>query len=205
LSYLFIVASISWFSCIRAQSQNQDRHVGGPCEGCEAVYEYSDRPLSSSITLPGYDTAQTKLIIYGVVFEKDGHTPADDVVLYFYHTDANGIYQPSPGARGWEKRHGALRGWLRTDNNGAYEIKTNRPASYPNRNIPAHIHVTIKEHGLTPYYITDYYYSDDPFLTDDQRDPKNARGGSGVLHLIKNGVHWTGERNIILGKNIPDY
>ena len=206
--YLYSILICSFLlitGCAHAQQDHSDRHVGGPCQGCEAIYDYGEMRLASSVTLPGYDTAQIKLKINGTVYQNDGKTPAAGVILYFYHTNAAGVYQPAKKTNDWEKDHGALRGWIQTDENGTYEIKTNRPASYPKSRIPAHIHVTIKEVGLVPYYINDYYFSDDPFLTDSQRNPKNARGGSGVLSLTQIGSNFTATRDIVLGLNIPDY
>jgi len=79
-----------------------------------------------------------RLIITGHVFGADGK-PAR-VTLYAYHTDARGFYRPDGSFKG-EPR---LRGTLVTAADGSYEIDTIKPAPYPNRNIPAHIHVHLR-------------------------------------------------------------
>jgi protocatechuate 3,4-dioxygenase beta subunit len=55
------------------------------CEGCEAVYE-SPVPLTKLSwvdTLPDYNLAGPKLHIEGIVYHKDGETPAKNVVFTF--------------------------------------------------------------------------------------------------------------------------
>ena len=104
------------------------------------------------------------------------------------------------------KKHGHLRGWMKTNAQGQYEFKTIRPASYPGSRIPQHIHPIIKEPGLSVYWIDDFLFSDDPFLNNQEKSNLQNRGGSGILSLKKdtNGV-WVGERNITLGLNVPNY
>jgi protocatechuate 3,4-dioxygenase beta subunit len=103
------------------------------------------------------------------------------------------------------RRHGHIRGWVRTDAEGRYALYTARPAPYPNSNIPAHIHMVVKEPGMSEYYIDDYEFDDDKLLTGAERKKRSSRGGTGVLRPeLVNGVQ-VAERNIILGLNIPDH
>ena len=97
-------------------SQNDNNLVGGPCEGCEAIYEYGNAELKAVDTFPGFNKSKNKIKISGTVYEKDGETPAKNVILYIYHTDASGRYPTKPSSKGWGKRHGYLRSWLKTDN-----------------------------------------------------------------------------------------
>lgn len=203
-SFLILsVLCVSLYAC----AQSPAKHVGGPCEGCEAIHE-SPVPfdkLSSSATLPDFNDNGPKIEISGIVYQRDGMTPAKDVVLYVYHTNQKGVYPTKGDEIGWAKRHGYIRGWVKTDKNGFYQFKTLRPAAYPDRNAAEHIHITVKEPNKNEYYIDDYFFSDDPLL------PKNPntkpRGGNGVVNLIapdKDGVqHAT--RHIILGLNVNDY
>ena len=145
------------------------------------------------------------LEMQGVVYQVDGKTPAPDVILYVYHTDATGHYAPAPGqSRG--RRHGHLRGWMKTDREGRYRFRTIRPAPYPGRDIPAHIHPIVKEPGKNEYYLDEYVFDDDPLLTREKRSKLENRGGSGIVELSQNpeGV-WTGRRDVVLGRNIPGY
>ena len=97
---------------------HEERKVGGPCQGCEALYEFGDIVLNSVDTLVGFERLEPKLHLSGRVYEKDGETPAKDVIIYIYHTDRQGIYQAEKHAIGWAQRHGRYRGWVKTDENG---------------------------------------------------------------------------------------
>ena len=204
-----VVLFVTNTSC--GQSNNRTntkgRHVGGPCEGCEAVHE-SPIPfnkLSWIDTLPDFNEPGPKMLISGVVYKADGKTPAKDVVLYIYHTDQKGNYSLKGNETGWGKRHGYIRGWMKTNEKGEYKFYTLRPASYPNSEAPQHIHPTIKEPDINEYWIDEYVFDDDPNLKPSERSKLPNRGGGGIIKLKNvNGI-LVGERNIILGKNVPDY
>ena len=181
--------------------------VGGPCEGCEAIHE-SPTPfneLKHLLWLPDWNEKGTKLAVNGVVYKADGKTPAPGVIIYIYHTDQTGLYSKKGNETGWGKRHGYIRGWMRTNEKGEYKFFTLKPVAYPNAKIPAHIHVTIKEPGMNEYYIDEYLFDDDPFLTAEERKKQEGRGGSGILVTKDVGNMLKAERNIYLGRNIPDY
>jgi protocatechuate 3,4-dioxygenase, beta subunit len=199
---LIIFFSIVLFisSCSKPQTL-----VGGRCEGCEAVFEYGDKNLSSTDTLPGFNEGGSRLKVSGTIFKNDGKTPAEDVILYVYHTDTSGVYPKKGDEEGWGQRHGFIREWLKTDMNGHYTFYTIKPGSYPNSRNPAHIHITILEPDGKYYWIHDYLFADDPFLTDRELSTQNSRGGSGVLTLKKEDGMMLGERYIVLGKNVPGY
>jgi protocatechuate 3,4-dioxygenase beta subunit len=186
----------------------QSQKVGGPCEGCEAIYE-SPVPFEKLDMLAKLPDAtwegEKPLGINGIVYKADGKTPAPGVILYVYHTDQTGHYTPKADAKGWEKRHGSIRGWMRTNEKGEYKFVTLRPAPYPGRTEPAHIHITIKEPGLNEYYIDEYLFNDDQLLATEKRQKLENRGGSGILTLKDVGNMYKAERNIYLGKNIPNY
>ena len=181
----------------------QNRTLGGRCEGCEAIFEHKG-DLQRVDTLPGFSYNEFGLKIHGTVFEKDGKTPAKNVIIYIYHTDENGVY-PSDG-NGWGKRHGKHRGWVETGVDGKYIFFTFRPAPYQNLIEPAHIHLVIKERDLNPYYLDDYLFEDDPLLSDEYREKQKNRGGSGIVSVV---VDQAGlgivKRDIFLGQNIPGY
>jgi len=204
-NHAFILLTLAF---ITTGSLAQNKKVGGPCEGCEAIYE-SPIPfekLKSFTLLPGTTWDGKKpLGINGIVYKADGKTPAPGVVLYLYQTDETGHYPKKGDEKGWAKRHGYIRGWVRTDEKGAYKFGSLRPAPYPGANIPAHIHVIIKEPGINEYYIDEFVFSDDPLLTEEKRKALPNRGGSGIVKLIDVGNMFKGSRDIYLGKNIPDY
>ncbi|MFZ1789630.1 MAG: hypothetical protein WAT92_15025, partial [Saprospiraceae bacterium] len=168
--------------------------------------------LSSIDTSDGWAQDGQKILLTGTVFLPDSKTPAAGIVLYYYHTDIHGIYAMDP-AKNYNmpknelgQTHGYLRGWIKTDSTGRYEIYTILPGAYPGRGEPKHIHVYIKESDQDlPYYIDDFVFDDDPLLTSAKRVKLENRGGSGVIRFGAQGDLLIGERNIILGLNIKGY
>lgn len=181
--------------------------VGGSCEGCEAIYENPVvfEKLNWTDTLPDYFEAGPKLMVSGIIYKADGKTPAPDVVLYVYHTDQTGHYTKKGNETGWGKRHGYIRGWMKTNKNGEYRFYTLKPAPYPNGNIPAHIHATIKEPGVNEYWIDEFVFDNDVLLTSAERKKCENRGGSGIMMLENADRMQVAGRNIVLGLHIPNY
>jgi protocatechuate 3,4-dioxygenase beta subunit len=190
---------------IACAQTKQDRQVGTRCEDCEMMFDGMPTTLTSSTTIASSAEPGERMVITGTIYKADGKTPAPDVILYVYHTDAKGIYAPAPDQK-MAIRHGHLRGWIKTDASGKYMLNTIRPGAYPSNRAAQHIHPIIKEPGLSIYWIDEYLFDDDPLLTDNEKNHQEKRGGSGIIHLTKNtqGV-WIGQRDIILGLNIPNY
>lgn len=179
--------------------------VGGGCDGCDLMYESMPEKLSWETAIASASEPGERMQMSGIIYKRDGKTPASGVILYVYHTDTQGYYSPAPETPERARRHGHLRGWIRTNERGEYRFDTIRPAPYPNAKAPAHIHPVIKEADKNEYYIDEYVFDDDPLLTDEQRSRHENRGGSGIIRLAKTGGVWTGRRNIILGLNVPNY
>ncbi len=204
LSTIFI---LSFFSGCSQNNARNDIHVGGRSEGCEAIYESPvpfDR-LKSVDTLPDFFEQGPKIEISGTIYHRDGKTPAKDIIMYLYHTDQAGLYSKKGNEKGWGLRHGNIRGWIKTDEKGQYKFYTLIPASYPNSTIVKHIHPTIKEPGFTEYWIDDFVFDDDPFLTEKEKAKPKPVAGNGVLKpQFKDGM-LRASRDIILGLNVQDY
>lgn len=206
MDFKIIPFSVLLITSILTSCQAQSsKKVGGPCEGCEAIFEYKNKQLTSVDTLPEFRRNEPKLKITGTVFKEDGKTPAENVIIYIYHTNRQGIYQTKGNETGWAKRHGFIRGWVKTGNDGHYTFYTFRPAAYPDGTEAEHIHITIKEPEKNEYYLDEYLFDDDPLLTQSIRNRLKNRGGSGIVkQKMEKGI-LTIKRNLILGKNIPDY
>ncbi|WP_411896107.1 intradiol ring-cleavage dioxygenase [Winogradskyella sp. A2] len=205
--YKLILIILLSVSCKGQTTTNAERQVGGPCQDCEALLDYkllNELPRSID-TLSGFIKNEPKIKITGTVYEIDGKTPAENILIYIYHVDRNGLYQPSENPIGWEKRHGQYRGWLKTNNDGEFTFYTFRPASYPGVQEPEHIHIYVKESNTIPYYIDSCLFESDSLLTEEAKQSQNNRGGSGIIKLKKENGILTANRDIILGLNIPDY
>jgi protocatechuate 3,4-dioxygenase, beta subunit len=180
--------------------------VGGGCDGCEIMFVGMPTTISSIDTSAGWTEKGQQLLVTGKVFKIDGKTPAPNVIIYYWQTDNNGYYSPAKEMDEKAKRHGHIRGWVKTDENGSYSIYTIKPAPYPNDNIPAHIHTSIKEPNIdNEYYIDEFIFDDDKLLTGEKRKALENRGGSGFLRVLIAGNLQIAEHNIILGLNIPNY
>lgn len=216
LFYFFLIATTNCIaacsqqkaqSIIENKPQSTDLIVGGQCEGCEGIYEspVAFSSLKPIDTLPDFFEEGPKIEISGTVYQLDGVTPASDIVMYLYHTDQDGFYSKGSKKTEWSQRHGYIRGWLKTDKNGFYKFYTLIPASYPNTTIVKHIHPTIKEPGKTAYWIDDFVFDDDPFLTEKEKNKKYPVAGNGVLKPIFEDGILKATRNIILGLNVTSY
>jgi protocatechuate 3,4-dioxygenase beta subunit len=82
-----------------------------------------------------------RMIVTGHVFGADGR-PRAGLQLSAYHTDARGQYNRD--AQGVARLHGTLV----TASDGSYTIDTIKPGQYPGRNIPAHIHIHLRQSGF---------------------------------------------------------
>lgn len=204
--FLILICHTSCSQNNSAKKTGATSNVGGSCEGCDAIYEspVAFDSLSNMCWLPDWNEKGTKLAINGTVYKADG-TPAAGVIIYIYHTDQKGIYPTKGNETGWAMRHGYLRGWMKTNDKGEYKFFTLRPAPYPGNNAEAHIHITIKEPDKNEYWIDEFLFDDDPLLTADKRKRLQNRGGNGIIKTIDVGNMLKAERNIYLGKNIPDY
>jgi protocatechuate 3,4-dioxygenase beta subunit len=169
------------------------------CEGCEAIHEHSFQGLTSSTTIPPQGEPGDRLVLTGRVLKPDGVTPAPGVVVYAYHTNAAGVYPTRGTERGWDRRHGYLRGWVVSGPDGGYRFETIRPGPYPGRADPAHIHLIVKEPDRREYWIDEVVFLDDPRVDDRYRAAQGRRGGSGVIGLTRDpSGAWLGRRDIIL-------
>lgn len=172
--------------------------IGGPCEGCDLVYQGMPGWLDLSGKIATQGEAGETLIVTGKVTRQSG-AAARGVIVYAYQTNADGVYPPGPT---W---HGNLRGWALTNAQGEYQFQTIRPGSYPERDEPQHIHMHVVEPGVGTYYIDNIEFSDDPLRQNTTEIP-SSRGGSGLVNPVRDAQEiWRVRRDIVLGLNIPGY
>lgn len=162
-----------------------------PCSSCIAPPN-----ISWQITIASRDEPGDPLVMSGTIYQPDGVTPAEGIVLFVYHTDATGYYNKEDDA--YNPR---LRGWMKTGKDGKYQFTTIKPEPYPKRTTPAHIHAQIYSSQIPEYGIDEYWFEGDPFITPEQKAKLlTGRGGfSSIIKLTRNneGI-WSGVRNIKL-------
>jgi len=122
------------------------------------------------------------LIISGRIFAPEGTTPLEGINLFVYQTDATGVY--STRAQDGINRNTRINGAMKTDAQGRYQFRTIKPGSYPGSRNPAHIHAYISGPGYPEYWIDDFLFADDPFVTDEVKNRSDSKGSfSSVLKL----------------------
>lgn len=159
---LSIAAALAGVTCLPAQPPGQPDPETLPGH---------DAP--SSIVIAPEDEPGERLVVRGRVFAPDGETPEEGVVLYHYQTDAQGLYGP-PG-----HEVPRLRGWVRTDEDGRYEVRTIRPGSYPGRSVPEHVHVFLWGAGYEPQWSDSLKFADDPLLPEHEEESSREAGRFG--------------------------
>lgn len=123
--------------------------------------------------------------------------PVSGVIVYAYHTDSTGVYTGGPAGT----RHARLRGWMKTGTDGVYGFDSIKPAMYPTRAGPAHIHLTVLEPGRKPYWIDEIVFSGERLVDAAYRARMTNRGGDGIIPLKRVSGVWTGVRDIILERH----
>ncbi len=168
------------------------------CEAgyCETALERDPASLDWRASLP--EAPGERLILRGAVTTHDTGAPAPGVVIYAHHTNAEGLYADGGGPTEWSRRHGRLRGWVRTGADGRYEFRTIKPAPYPNQQFPAHIHLIVVEPGRRPYWIDDVVFEGEFRVDATYRSRAENRSGDGVVRLSREGDAWLAARNIRL-------
>lgn len=122
------------------------------------------------------------LIVSGTIYGPDGRTPVEGINLFVYQTDATGVYTTSGG----DNRNTRLHGAMRSNAEGKYEFRTIKPGSYPGSSNPAHIHAYVSGPGYPEYWIDEYHFDDDRFISDETKRKAAAQGSfSPILKLTR--------------------
>ncbi|HLQ37286.1 MAG TPA: hypothetical protein VK348_05780, partial [Planctomycetota bacterium] len=110
------------------------------------------------------------LTVTGRVQDKNGK-PVGDALVYAYHTSSKGWYSdraPHFGGDSGDHKHARLFGYVRTDAEGHFTLRTIRPGGYPRSTLPEHIHVSI-DLGDATVLTTEVLFDDDARLTAEAR------------------------------------
>jgi len=111
-------------------------------------------------TIPG-----KKIKVTGTVKDTDGK-PVVNALVYLYHTDSRGWYaanSPHVNMNEGDMRHARLFGYVRTNKDGKFELRTIKPSGYPQSDLPAHIHVHVTAEGYSNF-VNEFLFDDDERL-----------------------------------------
>jgi protocatechuate 3,4-dioxygenase beta subunit len=117
------------------------------------------------LTITADNEPGKKIKVTGIIKNKDGQ-PVVNALVYLYQTDSRGWYAadaPHVLMNEGDMRYARLFGYVRTDNNGKFELHTVKPSGYPQSDLPAHIHVHVMAEGYHSY-ITEFLFQDDERL-----------------------------------------
>jgi protocatechuate 3,4-dioxygenase beta subunit len=182
--------------------------AGGPCgPNCNGYNEFlNENLLTNTDTLPLFEERKAdRMLLTGVIHDFSGK-PAADVLLYVFHTDAQGEYPKRAGATGAEALNGYIRGWIKTNADGRYYIFTNMPGAYPEEKTRAHVHCIIKEPDVNVYSLMDFIFPNDPYAESHETIvPQHLNGGL-VKDITQPGdTMKVYQRNIYLGRGVVNY
>ena len=147
--------------------------------------EPPDTAWKATIVTP--DEPGDPLVVSGRVFAPDGERTVAGVVVYAYNTDKNGYYSPD-GKVG----HPRLKGYMKTDADGRFELHTIIPGRYPGRQIPAHVHFNLWGAGYPVQWTEELRFAGDSYLTDAMKKESEVRGKFATIRPItrdSNGVY----------------
>lgn len=162
------------------------------------IYDYAERQLNNTDTIPDFESKQDKLMITGTIYESDGTTPAKDVILYIQQPDENGNYEIKKEN---DKRYVVNRGWIKTDSDGRYTFYTFVPGSFLHNKELKHIHPIIKEPGKPEYDLDVFLFDNDPFLSKSCRKRLAKKGIDSILKLDKKEDMYVATKDIVLENN----
>jgi len=110
------------------------------------------------------------LVVSGSVFAPEGEHAVAGVLVYAYNTDKNGYYSPDGSVR-----HPRLKGYMKTDAEGRFELHTIVPGRYPGMHIPAHVHFNLWGAGYPVQWTDDLRFEGDSYLTEEMKQESKER------------------------------
>ncbi len=129
-------------------------------DNIEGPYYRRGAPLKSALAegLPG-----TVLTVRGRVTGVKDCAPLAGAILDVWHADSSGHYD-NDGTLDVPASDYYLRGKVKTDSAGNFELRTIVPGRYLNGRVyrPSHIHVKVRAEGHEPL-TTQLYFPDDPY------------------------------------------
>jgi len=136
--------------------------VGAVAQPRSDIPTQAPRDAPSEVTVAGEDEPGQRLVVEGTIVGPEGE-PLPGASVFVYQTGEDGIYGPEGN------RNPRLRGYLRTDGDGGFRIRTIKPGSYPGSSIAAHIHIHVAPPDGEPEQVGEIVFEGDPHLRDRMR------------------------------------
>lgn len=170
-------------------------------EKTSAIYDYGERTLNNTDSIPDFVSKQNKLKISGTIFENDGITPAKDVILYICQADEDGDFVLKRDSN--RKRYVYHRAWVKTDSDGHYTFYTFIPGHNPYVKELKQIERIIKVPGQAEQVLNPYFFNDDHLIPDLSLACR-AQVVQSILKLEKKDGIYVATRDIKLDKRLPN-
>lgn len=196
---LFFIATLFTFSyTLKAQdSANVLEEVPFNHSTRSPIYDYFEKDLSNTDTIPDFETMENKLKITGTIFQSDGVTPAKDVILFISQPNEEGEYELRIEN---DKQYALHRAWIKTEADGIYTFYTFIPGSYKHTHELRNIHPIVKVAGKPEYALNSLIFEDDPHLTNSCRKRLKKKGINNILTTLKKEDMYVANHNIVLAQ-----
>ena len=146
----------------------------------ERAQEQRPKAIANSARIAPATEPGTPMVLQGRVVKPDG-TPAVGTIVFAYQTDRTGLYdRPEAGAHSWR-----LKGWAKADEAGRFTFETIRPAPYPGRRVPAHVHFTLFTPSGERYHAGEAKFEDDELVSAHQRETSRQAGDFGEVRPVR--------------------
>jgi protocatechuate 3,4-dioxygenase beta subunit len=203
LFFLFCIIAVSY--TLTAQDYASASNEVYIANSDHSSIEEVDIPKWSNVdTIPDFDSKQNKIKITGTIYEKDGVTPAKDVILSIYQTNEIGDFVLVKNESNEKDIYHSAT--IKTGADGQYTIYTFMPGTTHRSNELKKIHTNIKEPGKEEYGMYAFVFDNDPSLNKLCRNKLAKRGIDNILKFesIKENDINIATKNIILTDNINE-
>ncbi len=134
------------------------------------------------VTLVAPDEPGDPLVLQGSLSGGNGE-PVTGALVFLFHTDHEGRYAPEEDGPGRGAGNPRLFGFVRSDAEGRFTVRTIRPAPYTGLRNLRHVHFTVEAEGFRGMN-SQFYLDEDPEPTERQVRDAKARSFP-ILHAAR--------------------